>query len=1075
GAAPTTAAPMMRARRDRPLPLSFVQQRLWFVEVLGTSGAEYAISASARLSGCLDTDALRLSLVEIVRRHEALRTSFESIGGTPVQRVAEPGPVELPVTELGSEASRRLHDEISADAESAFDLSRGPLIRFRLLRLAAEDHVLVVTMHHVISDGWSLGVFAQELSALYEAFSKGRPSPLPELAVQYPDFAAWQRGWLSGAELDRQLSFWRRHLHGAPEVIELPTDHQRPPVQVFRAGAEPVHIPREVALALREAGAGATPFMLLLSAFAAFLYRYTGQDDVVVGCPVAGRNRAEVEDLIGFFVNTLVVRSDVSGNPTFAELVERVRCVTLDTYEHQDLPFEKLVEELRPKRDLSHTPLIQVMFILHNTPPLTLDLPGLRPALLDAPTNAVSVDLTVELTEGPDGITGSFIYNATLFEADTIRRMVAHFLSLLSGAVADPSKRVSDLPLLSEQERRRAVVEWNMTKTPYPSEATIPELFGEIAARHADDVAVEAAGREMTYAELDARSSQLAHHLRDLGVGPDILVGLATERGVEMVVGMLAILKAGGAYMPLDLDYPPERLAFMLSDSEARVVLTQRDFEGRLPTDQLDAEATVIRLDEDWPEISRRPTHPPPRTAMAGNFAHAVYTSGSTGVPKGICVPHRGIVRLVRGTDYLQLSPFDVVAQVANASFDASTFEIWGPLLNGGRMAVVDKEVLLSPEALGPHLASRGVNVLLVTTALFNQIAAHAPESAGCLDHLMFGGEAVDPKWVRAMLSGRPPRRLIHVYGPSESTTFASWHLVESVEPDATTVPIGRPVANTTMYVLDPQLEPVPVGVAGEIHLGGDGLARGYLHRPQLTKERFVPDPFSDAPGARLYRTGDLARYRADGAVEFLGRLDGQVKLRGFRVELGEIEAVLSEHPDVAQAVVVVRQDRPDDKRLAAYLVPHPGSSPAPTDLRKFLSAKLPSYMVPAAFVVMDALPLSPNGKVDRRALPAPEHVPDSDSHVEPRNATERVLAGMWSEVLGVTQVGALADFFDLGGHSLLATQLVSRIRTVFKVELPLRRVFETPTLEAQAAQIDTLLESAPARKVPELKPLPRR
>ena len=1054
-----------RATRDTA-PLSFAQQRLWFLDQLEPGSAVYNVPGALRLRGSLDVGTLGQSLHEIMRRHESLRTTFSMVEGEPVQVISPSVSVpfhvmdltECPESEREGEA-RRLASE---EARRPFDLTQGPLLRTTLIRLGKEDHVLLLTMHHIVSDGWSMGVLYRELSVLYEAFSKGQPSPLSSLPIQYADFAVWQRKWLRGEVLESQLSYWKKQLEGVPAVLSLPTDRPRPAVQSFRGQRQSIELSKELTQGLKALSRkeGVTLFMTLLAAFQTLLYRYTGQEDIVVGSPIANRNRTEIEGLIGFFVNTLVLRCNFSGNPTFKELLATVREVALGAYAHQDLPFENLVEELQPERSLSHSPLFQVMFVLQNAPNTALKFEGLSVSPVRVGANTAKFDLTLSMHEAVEGLRGSLEYNTDLFDDATMTRMLDHFEVLLQGIVANPAQRLSNLPLLTEAEKRRLLVEWNDTKTDYPRDRCIHELLEAQVERSPEAVAVVFEGKQLTYRELNQHANQLARFLSKLGVEPRAFIGICMERSLETVVAALAILKAGRAYVPLDPEYPKERLGFMLRDAQTSILLTQERLLERLP----ESETRCLCIDTSWESIGQESKENLRSGVSADDLAYVIYTSGSTGTPKGVAVTHRAVNRLVMNTDYAQLTCGDVVAQAANFSFDATTFELWGALLHGARLVVIPQEDVLSPTALAAQIENEGITAMFLTTALFNQLVENIPSALGKLHHLLFGGEAVDPRRVKELLHKSPPKRLLHVYGPTETTTFASWYLVKNVAEDAVTIPIGRPIANTQIYLLDQYLQPVPVGVPGELYIGEDGLALGYHNRPELTAEKFIPHPFSAERGARLYRTGDLARYLSDGNIEFLGRVDHQVKIRGFRIELGEIESVLSQHPALREIVVTAREDVSGDpsaplragKRLVAYVVPNQHRTPTTPELRSFLKEKLPDYMVPSAFVFLDALPLTPNGKVDRRALPSPEDGrPESEeSYVAPRTPTEELLAAIWADVLKVERVGIHDNFFDLGGHSLLVAQLFSRMRGAFKTDLPIRYLFEFPTVAGLAAKV---------------------
>ncbi|WP_235217099.1 non-ribosomal peptide synthase/polyketide synthase [Archangium violaceum] len=1080
------APPLKPTDTSGPLPLSFAQQRLWFIDQLQPGSSSYNMPYVLRLEGALDEAALQRAFTELVRRHHALRTTFGSEAGQPIQLIAPTASLPLSLVDLSSlppsERMDEAHRLASHSVMRPFDLAHGPLLHASLFKLEERLHILALSMHHIVSDGWSMGILVREVAALYQAFSSGQPSPLPELPLQYADYAVWQRQWLQGAALEQQLSFWRQQLSGAPAALELPTDKPRPSVQSQRGALLEVHLPKALSESLKAfcQREGVTPFMALLASFQVLLSRYSGQDDISVGSPIAGRRHSELEGLIGFFVNTLVLRARLSAVSSFRELLQQVRETTLGAFAHQDIPFEKLVEELRPPRDLSRSPLFQVMFALQNAPHSDIELPGLslRPLM----PNEVSskFDLTLSLLDSPEGFTGTLEYCSELFEHDTVSRMASHLGVLLESLISCPEAPLSSLPLLTDTERQQVLVEWNQTRTDYPRHSSIHGHFEAQARLTPDAIAVQEGAQSLTYRELDERANQLAWRLRSLGVGTETMVGLLLERSTDMVVSMLATLKAGGVYLPLDTSYPSERLAFMLEDSSARVLITLQSLQARLPSHS----ARLLLLDSESSALSQQPRHAPPSGSGSDNLAYLIYTSGSTGRPKGVAVPHLGVLRLILSSDYVRFSPEDCVAHASNTAFDAATFEVWGALLSGARLVILSREQLLSPLELGATLRAHSVSTLFLTTALFNQVASLAPSSFSSLRNLLFGGEASDALSIRRVLEAAPPSRLLNVYGPTESTTFATWYFIQSVAPHASSVPIGRPISNTTAFVLDEHLHPVPPGVPGELYLGGDGLARGYFGRPELTAEKFIPHPFSSAPGARLYRTGDKVRWLADGTLEFLSRLDSQVKLRGFRIELGEVESTLRAYPSVRQAIVVVRQDS-GDKRLVAYVVP---TSPRPpgegrgegsaspelntADLSTFLKGTLPEYMVPSALVPLDALPLTPNGKVDTRALPAPAaSLSSSSNYVAPSSELEQRLADIWAQVLHTDRIGIHDNFFELGGHSLLATQVVSRIRSTFQVELPLRALFEAPSVAALAAHLGSVLQSGTPLQAPPLKP----
>ncbi|WP_158623685.1 non-ribosomal peptide synthetase [Corallococcus llansteffanensis] len=1048
--APPAASIPRRASGLSTVGLSFAQQRLWFLEALEPGSARYNLPAAVRLEGVLDVGVLEGCFQTLVRRHEALRTVFRSGADGPEQVIAPAGTMALPVSDLTGVPAEAREAEvrrcIQEEAGRAFDLLQGPLLRGRLLKLGAGEHVLVLTMHHIVSDGWSMGVLIREVALLYAAGVSGQPSPLPELPLQYADYAVWQREWMRGEVLEKQLAWWRLELTGAPQALELPTDHARPEVQGFRGASVPVRLPRALsdavkALAQRE---HATPYMVLLSAYAVLLGRYAGQDDVSIGCPIAGRGRQELEGLIGFFVNTLVLRARLSLAPSFRALLAQVRETTHGAYAHQDVPFEKLVEELRPQRSLDRAPLVQVVLSLQNAPTSAVSLPGLRLEPLVPDTEAVKFELGLSLAETDDGFSGAFEYSTELFDAATVERMAARFQALLTRAVARPELPLSRLSLLTEDERHQVRVAWNPERTDYPRDQTLAEVFADVVARRRDAVALEFGDQTLTYGALDARARRLAWLLREKGVGTDSRVALCVERSLELVVALVAILQAGGAYVPLDPDYPRERLVAMLEDARPTVLITTRAQQGRLPAEGL----TTILLDElvlegDAPEGMLPRAHPQ-------SLAYIDFTSGSTGRPKGVGTPQAGVLRTVFGVDYAHLGPEETFLLIAPISFDASTLEVWGALLHGARLVVFPPHAPSDVRELEAVLVRHGVTTLHLTAGLFTQMVEHHPEGLRTVRQLLTGGDVVSAPHVRRVLETlRIP--VTACYGPTESTLFATCHRMTRAEQVGTSVPIGRPIGNTRVYVVDAHGELVAPGLSGELFIGGDGLARGYVDQPALTAERFVPDPFGDEPGARLYRTGDLARWRKDGVLEFLGRMDSQVKVRGYRVELAEVESALLAAPGVTQALVVAAGEGAGDKRLVAYVV---CPEPVTAGLRAFVQARLPDFMVPSVFVRVEAMPLTANGKVDRKALPPPEAERASalaTDYAPPRDAAEQQLTELWARVLRVARVGIHDNFFALGGDSILSLQVVAQARQAGLAFTP-KQLFQHQTVAALAA-----------------------
>ncbi len=1051
------AAARIPRRSPGTTPLSFAQERMWFLDEMEPGSPVYAIPLALRLRGALDRDALERSLTEIVRRHEALRTTFRSDAGGPLAIVHPPHPVVLTVESVDDESA------IAEEARRPFDLAAGPLFRARLLR-TGDEHVLLVCMHHIVSDGWSTGVFTRELFALYAAFTRGPASPLPEPEVQYGDFAAWQREELSGERLDEALAYWTERLRGAPALLELPTDRPRPAVQSHHGAAHRTTLPATLVAELQALGQreGATLYMVLLAAWSVLLSRYSGQDDVVVGSPIAGRTRGEVEGLIGLFVNTLALRVDLSGRPTFPALLKQVRETTLGAFQHQDLPFEKLVEALAPERSQAHSPLFQALFSLQNTPAESIHLPGLEVEAARVESETTKFDLSLFATERNGELELALRYRTELFDAETTRRMLKQFSLLLETIASDPEQRAADLPLMDAAERGQVLVEWNRTATRYPSRC-IHELFEAQAARTPDAVALASEGHTLTYAELDQAANRLAHHLRARGVGPETRVAVCLERGLDMVVALFGVLKAGGAYVPLDPDYPRERLAHMLADSGAALLLTVQPLRDRLP----DSAAEVLCLDIEREAIAQRPAAAPQSAVRPENLAYVIYTSGSTGTPKGAMNQHGGVAnRLLWMQDRYGLDASDVVLQKTPFSFDVSVWEFFWPLAAGARLVMARPGGHRDPAYLVETIQAESVTTLhFVPSMLEHFLAEPGVEACTTVRRVVCSGEALPPE-LRTRFFTHLGAELHNLYGPTEAAVDVSaW---ECTSDETGCVPIGRPIANTQLYVLDAERAPVPVGVPGELFIAGIQVGRGYLARPSLTAEKFIPDPFT--PGARMYRTGDRARWMANGALEYLGRVDFQVKLRGFRIELGEIEAALREQPGVREAVAVVRGG-PADPRLVAYVV---GESAESAQLRDALRARLPEYMVPAAVVVLEALPLSPNGKVDRKALPAPDLGAERAGYMAARTPVEEVLCGIWAEVLGVEGVGIDDDFFALGGHSLLATRVVARAREAFAVEISLRAFFEASTPARLARYVESARRGGSAAPLPRIVPTPR-
>jgi amino acid adenylation domain-containing protein len=1051
--------PIVRRGPLRTAPVSFAQRRLWFLDQLQPGRPLYNVPCRAWLHGELNISALRRALDEIVARHESLRTTFPASNGQPIQSITPELRLDLPLIDLTSVPVDQRETEVrrlaTDQAREPFDLARGPLLRGRLLRLADDEHALILTLHHIIADGWSVGVLFRELGTLYESFSQGGDSPLADLSIQYADYALTQQEWLQGAVLERELGYWKAQFRDLPPPLQLPIDRPRPSAPSHAGARVRFKLEPELRERLEELSRsqGATLFMTLLAAFEVLLAQYSGQDDIVVGTPIAGRTRPETEGLIGCFVNTLALRTDLSDDPTFRELVGRVREVALGAYAHQELPFERLVEELQPVRDGSQAPLFNVMFVLQNVPRSERRLRGVTMRHIELDKGTAKFDLSLGLAERAGGLSGVLSYSTDLFNRETIDRLAGHYRELLAAMVKEPDRRLSTLPLLGPAERQKMLVDWNAAQCDWPTaEASLHALVAKQAATSPEALAVVDETSRLSYAELDCRADQLAHRLQQSGVGPEVRVGVCLERSADLVVGLLAVLKAGGAYVPLDPSYPRERLEFMLRDSRADVLLTQK----RLHPSGLDIR--VVCLDGEELHSERFSDGPPKAEVRPDNLAYVMYTSGSTGRPKGVMVSHRAVLNHLHWRHtYFPLSASDRGLHKASVGFDDSVWEIFEPLLAGACLILARPGGQYDPSYLLDLIAEHQVTTACFVPSLLRAFLEEPGlERGASLRRVTTGGEVLPPE-LQEQFFARLSASLHNGYGPTEATITATFWTCERGSKDRT-IPIGRPIANTSVYLLDRYMRPVPVGVSGELYIGGLGLARGYFGRAGLTAERFVPDPFSAAPGGRLYKTGDRARYRDDGTLEFIGRLDDQVKIRGFRVEPGEIAATLAECPDVAEAVVLARAESPGDRRLVAFIVPAvPTSAPATHELRAFLEARLPEHMIPSVFITLEALPLTPSGKLDRLALPEPEQTRAGlDGLVPPRTPVEEAVAEIWGDLLKQERVGIYDNFFALGGHSLLAAQVVARLRAAFGIEIPLRALFEKPTVAGLAERIDT-------------------
>lgn len=1071
----TSRQQITRGERTDVYPLSFEQERLWFLHLLEPNTLMHNLNRISMLDGPLDVTALQKSFDEVVRRHEILRTTLTLVDERPVQVVQPVRSGMLPLIDLLAlppEQREARADELAAEqARSPFDMAQRPLMRAALLRLSEEKHALVLTLHHVITDWWSFGVLNRELLTLYQAFSSGGLSPLPELKIQYGDYARWQREWLQGKELETLVSYWKQQLSDCPQLLNLPTDRPRPKEQTFRGKRLRFELPKELYRSLEDLSHAeeVTPFVTALAVFQVLLYRYTAQEQILVGTPSANRSKLETEGLIGFLLNTLVLRGDLTGDPTFRELLKRLRGIVFGAYAHQDLPFQKLVEELKTERNLNVMPLVQACFIFLSTQSPNLDaaipqlplpeLHGLSVQLSNVTTIASEFDLTLSLENRPEFLDGFFEYNTELFDEATIARMIGHLRTVMEAVLANPDQRISQLPLLTAEERHGLLSSAGVT-TAAATYQPVHLSFESQAEKNPEAIAVTREEEWVTYRELNERANKLAHYLMRLGVGPETPVGILLERSVEMVVALLAVFKAGGVYVPLDTSHPAERWALILADTKAHFLLTQEKLAAQLPAHEIN----LICVDTLREVIARESNANPVNRLVADNLAYVIYTSGSTGQPKGVQITQNALASFLNSMRQRPgLTSDDVFLAIATISFDISTLEIFLPLIMGTRLVLADRDAARDAARLLSIIEREAVTIVQATPSTWQLMLEAGWASRGALK-ILSGGEALTNKMAGELL--RRSNSVWNVYGPTETTV---WSHVARLAAAHETQLIGFPVAGAQACVLDEDLQPVPIGVAGEIYIGGIGVARGYINSPALTAERFLPNPFSSEPGARWYRTGDLARRRSDGNVEFLGRSDHQVKIRGMRIELGEIEAVLAQHEGVRRCVVVAREDVPGQRQLVAYVLTTPDEpAVSATELRSYLKEKLPEYMVPAFFVSLTELPLTPNGKVDRRALPAPERAEAEQSFAAPRTVVEELLVAIWRQVLQLDRVGIHDNFFHLGGHSLLATQVLSRLRQTFGVELPLRALFEFPSVAGLAQQVESRLHTGL-----ELKELP--
>ncbi len=1052
--------------RTQPIPLSFAQQRLWFLSQFEGASAAYNIANAVRIEGSVNLDLLEQATQMVVERHEALRTTFQIKDGNPVQVIAPSLTLPITVYDLRQTDAQDYSHLIAESTQTPFDLAKGPLMRVETIHLEDDVTIVMVTMHHIVSDGWSLGVLIKEVFSLYHALANGLEFPLTPLNVQYADFANWQRQWLQGDILDSQLNYWREKMDGAPALLDLPSDKPRPPVHRFQGKSLAFEISASLTAQLTDLAkaTNTTLFMVLESALAVLLFRLSGQDDIVVGSPIANRTLKSLESLIGFFVNTLLLRNDCSGNPTFKALLSQVQQTALDAYQHQDVPFEQLVDALKTERTLSYTPLFQVMFALQNMPMESLELGDLTITPLTLKNPTAKFDLTIFMMEDNGLLRGVWEYNEDLFEPATAERMVGQFKTVLSAIATNPNQHLLDIPLLSPEECHKIIVAWNQTEAPYPTDTCLHQLFETQVAHTPDNVAAICRDESFTYADLNARANQLAYSLVVQGLQPGDFVGICVERSLDMMVAVFGVLKAGGVYVPMDPTYPADRLAHMLSDAQVVVLLTQSHLVERLPKNDV----KTVCLDTDWSTIATAPEINLDCSRQVTDLAYVIYTSGSTGKPKGVMIDHRGAVNTLADINRrYRVTAEDRVLGLSSLSFDLSVYDIFGLLAIGGAVVIPEPEAALTPQRWWELIQEQQVTIWNTAPAVMDLFASHVARQQltipASLRVVMMSGDAISitlPDQIRALAENKAIS-VNSLGGATEGSIWSICYPIDAVDPSWTSIPYGQPLDNQTFHILDERLNPVPVGTPGELHIGGLGVALGYLNRPELTAKRFIPDPFSNRSDARLYKTGDMGRYRPDGVIEFLGRIDNQVKIRGFRVELGEIEALLVQQPQVSEAVVIVWEPQPGDQRLCAYVVmPNLASEDQAGQtaiLKRTLREQLPGHMVPAAFVVLDEIPLTANGKVNRKALPAPtEQVPQSDiPFIAAKTQTERTIATVWQEVLQLEKVGTQDNFFDLGGHSLLMVQVHTELLEKLDGSLTIVELFQYSTVATLAQYVD--------------------
>ncbi|MCJ7623879.1 MAG: amino acid adenylation domain-containing protein [Anaerolineaceae bacterium] len=1039
-------------------PLSYSQERFWIRDQQSVTNPIHIIHKIYSLHGKLDFSALEKSYNQIIRRHETFRTIFTFRGGKPKQIILPLNPISIQRFDLRNvdKLDRQKEvEEIISGLSAPFILSVAPPFRIGLIQQSEKEHLLVVILHHIMFDGLSSRIFFNEVTSSYQSFASGNPYHAPMLPVQYKDFAYWHREYFHEDMFCPQIEYWKNQLGGELPSLSMPTDFSRPRQQTYNGDSRIIYLPKSLGTILKEISLSenGTLFMLLLTAYNILLSRYSGQLDIIVGIPISGRNWIEIENIIGVFINTLALRTDLSDNPTFRELFQRVREVCLNAFSHQDLPFEKIVEILTPPRSTSQQVIFQNMFQLRTWASKPIEVEGVRFEEVAHDGRITLVDLIMEITNRENVLECKLIFNTDLFKPETIECMLKNFHDLLIAVAENPDTSIERISLLSKPDVERILQDWNANTSNYPSDKCVHTIFEEQVHKTPTRIALVQNENSITYDSLNKKANQLANYLKKAGVSTNDIVGICVDQSFEMIIGLLAILKSGGAYLPIDITYPKDRMSIMMNDSRVPILLTQEKLLSILP----ETEAKIICLDSDWEKIVREKTDDIGNLNSSNERAYVIYTSGSTGTPKGVVIPHQAIIRLVKNTNYINIKSDDVFAQVSNFSFDAATFEIWGTLLNGSKLVIVPRDKLLSPTEFAQHLVFHQISILFLTTSLFNYYGSKKADAFKGIKYLLFGGEEANPEMTREVYAQSTPAHLINIYGPTENTSFSTWHQVKEIPEGISSIPIGKPISNTQTFILDAFMQPLPPGIPGELYLGGDGLALSYLNEPDLTAEKFIANIFSPASGSRLYRTGDLCKYTPNGEIIFLGRIDEQIKIRGFRIEPGEIESSLRKHPAIHDSIVIALKTDEGETRLVAYYVSEQAGEIDQQRIKSLLKESLPDFMIPYVYIKIPAIPFSPNGKINKKALPPPDWkmLHNENQYLHPTTETEKRLYQIWKEILAIEKISIDDNFFNLGGHSLLVVSLCINIEVELGVNLSFSDIYNAQTIRQQATMIE--------------------